>query len=418
MLYCVPSISYLPKKRTLMSNKTIYRITLTPLSPFFFGGENTFGDDNRNYLVKSNYFPQQTALLGLLRYQLLVQNGLLSDVNGNVVDIEKAQKLIGECSFAPTPDNTHNQFGVIENISPIFLLRQDTTTQKETTYWTAPFNEGYNSKSKYSDAWHLHIEPNNSCLSARNSQQKTMAKPLCVLKRMDKDGKEEVYLAKNELETYLLGSDNSTKCYEDVFKSVEKIGINRPLSHKPHTSHLSTPNVAEESGFYKQTSYNLEQGFSFAFYATLTDDTKLHNNVVYLGAERSAFMMNVHKVDDIPKNYDYASKISGSVKSNEAVVQIVFISDTYVEADIYNYCQFAITQIVPFRFLQARLSKTRHYFDVSDEKIVAMQKSKKFQLLKRGSILFVRKSDIENATNLIKKYQDFTQIGYNQFIIF
>ena len=412
-----------------MSNKTIYRITLTPLSPFFFGGENTFGDNNRNYLVKSNYFPQQTALLGLLRYQLLVQNGLLSDINGNVVDTEKAQKLIGECSFAPTPDNTPNRFGVIENLSPIFLLHQNATTKKETAYWVAPFNEGYN-KDKCSDAWHLHIEPNNSCLSARNSQHKTMAKPLCVLKRMDKDEKEEVYLAKNELEPYLLGSDNKPRPYllgsdnkpkhyaPHVFKVVEKIGINRPLSHKPHTSHLSTPNVAEESGFYKQTSYNLEQGFSFAFYATLTDDTKLHNNVVYLGAERSAFMMNVHKVDDIPKNYDYASKISGSVKSNEAVVQIVLISDTYVEADIYNYCQFAITQIVPFRFLQARLSKTIHYFDVSDEKIVAMQKSKKFQLLKRGSILFVRKSDIENATSLIKKYQDFTQIGYNQFIIF
>lgn len=48
-----------------------YLIKLTPLDKFFFGQKKTFGDDNVNYVVYSSFFPQQTALLGLLRYQVL-----------------------------------------------------------------------------------------------------------------------------------------------------------------------------------------------------------------------------------------------------------------------------------------------------------------------------------------------------------
>ncbi len=396
---------------------TTYRITLTPLSPFFFGGENTFGDDNRNYLVKSNYYPQQTTLLGFLRHLLLLENGLLADINDAIQDVGKASELIGEHSFEPTTDHAENKYGIIESLSSVFLLHHDNKTKKETAYWPAPLNEGYDKKEEKNDSWCLHIQPDNSCLSVLNSKQERKDKALCVLKRTDKEGKEEPYLAKNELEDYLLGSDNSTKRYEDVFKPIEKIGINRPNSHKPHTRHLASDSEEQDSGFYKQTAYLLTEGFSFAFYAVLSGNHKLQSEVVHMGAERSAFMMHVSEENAIPNNYGYASKIKGSVNSDK-VAQIVLIADTYIEADLYDYCQFAITQTVPFRFLKTRLNQTKHYFDVSDEKTTAMKKSGKFQLLKRGSVLFVKKSDIENATKLIEKYKDFKQIGYNHFIIF
>ena len=58
-----------------------YIVKLTPHDKFFFGGEKNFGqkekkDDDTsitNYFVKSNYFPQQTGVLGFVRHQLLLQ---------------------------------------------------------------------------------------------------------------------------------------------------------------------------------------------------------------------------------------------------------------------------------------------------------------------------------------------------------
>jgi hypothetical protein len=57
--------------------KTMY-LSLKPTGAFFFGGENTFESRGKvNYLVRSNPFPQQTGILGLLRHLLLDINGML-----------------------------------------------------------------------------------------------------------------------------------------------------------------------------------------------------------------------------------------------------------------------------------------------------------------------------------------------------
>ncbi len=74
-----------------------YLITLTPLEPFFFGGNITFGKfkdkEKSTYLVKSRYFPQQTALLGVIRKEMLIQEKFLTTKrNGEWVD-SNANKL-------------------------------------------------------------------------------------------------------------------------------------------------------------------------------------------------------------------------------------------------------------------------------------------------------------------------------------
>ena len=73
-----------------------YLIKLTPLDKFFFGQKKTFGDDNANYFVYSSHFPQQTTLLGLLRYQLLQIAGEDVFKDNKIQDTNKAAKLIGE----------------------------------------------------------------------------------------------------------------------------------------------------------------------------------------------------------------------------------------------------------------------------------------------------------------------------------
>ncbi|MBK9227474.1 MAG: hypothetical protein IPL67_10580 [Ignavibacteria bacterium] len=93
-------------------------IKLYPYERFFFGGENTFGENNTNYMVRSEFFPQQTSLLGLLRYQILLKAGDDIFKDNRIIDKDGAAKLIGEKSFDPT---STNDFKKIKCISPVFV---------------------------------------------------------------------------------------------------------------------------------------------------------------------------------------------------------------------------------------------------------------------------------------------------------
>ena len=56
-----------------------YIVSLTPLGKYFFGGDMTFKVSDKNdyneryssYVIQSGQFPQQTSLLGMMRFLLL-----------------------------------------------------------------------------------------------------------------------------------------------------------------------------------------------------------------------------------------------------------------------------------------------------------------------------------------------------------
>jgi len=80
-----------------------YKITLKPLEPFLFGGDNTFGKigdkENGTYLVKSRQFPQQSAILGMLKKEMMIQDGVLSrKVRGEWVDkhLKNQKQIVNE----------------------------------------------------------------------------------------------------------------------------------------------------------------------------------------------------------------------------------------------------------------------------------------------------------------------------------
>jgi hypothetical protein len=93
-----------------------YIITLKPVTPYFWGMEQVSELGNkRNYYLESALFPQQTAVLGMLRYQALAQFGFLSIPDHFRID---ATKLIGDSSFDIA--NTKG-YGAISKISPLQL---------------------------------------------------------------------------------------------------------------------------------------------------------------------------------------------------------------------------------------------------------------------------------------------------------
>ena len=99
-----------------------YLVTLTPTGKFFFGGDMRFGingekEEFSSYIIESLKMPQQTSLLGMMRF-LLLSNSNLFDIAGNVIkgEDEDVKNLIGAGSFAVTNDGKSNTFGKIKSL--------------------------------------------------------------------------------------------------------------------------------------------------------------------------------------------------------------------------------------------------------------------------------------------------------------
>ncbi len=212
-----------------------YLIILTPLEPFFFGGDRTFGalgEDGSNYLVHSRPFPQQTALLGMIRKEMLMQSGLLTKKRrGEWIDEdkkEKAKALVGDTKFM---FNQEQDFGVLNNISAVFLMKKGEKFMKKVNIDRYPYKEG-------------------------------------VLENYNP--KEDIY------DNFVSLDGSGTLRFDDIFNPVEQIGIKKG---------------GGDNAFFKKTSYLLKDDFSFALY--VESDFELTSSYVMLGAETSTFKMQV-----------------------------------------------------------------------------------------------------------------------------
>lgn len=218
----------------------IYLVTLKPLKPFFFGGEVTFGAlgaENGSYLVQSKKFPQQTALLGMIRKEILIQAGLLTTKRrGEWVDNkEEAKKLVGDTKFL---FNEKQDFGVLKSISPIFIIdKNGRKFVKKVDIDSYTYEDG-------------------------------------LLK--DYNPKKDIY------DNYISIDDKETKKSSDIFKAVEQIGIKKG---------------GGDNAFYKKTSYLLKDDFKFGFFIELKD-FELNDSYVTLGGENSMFKMEVTSTEE------------------------------------------------------------------------------------------------------------------------
>ncbi|MFK7905469.1 MAG: type III-B CRISPR module-associated Cmr3 family protein, partial [Chitinophagales bacterium] len=382
-------------------NKQSYFIRLTPLDKYFFGGEVTFGADGAgsNYLVHSNRYPQQTSILGVLRKELLIQNGLLKDrfqsqlledqFNGQEVVDKKAKikALIGKKGFR-LEHNSKANYGVIEAISPVFLH----SNEGNDTYLQIPADQ---------DCRFVLVK--GSSLLKENKGQIPFLEQN-VWKKKPKGYQWEKFSEKEQLKSFLQCMDDASKSMEvkkedkskelieeekkekRVFVEKSQIGIKKNLSGN-----------TEKNAFYKQTFYTLKDSFAFGCYVTLNDGKKLQDGldtIVEMGAERSAFRMQVNKVTDTKLAFS-PEVLTGelSESSKPTTQRIVLLSDAYIgEEDIFKYCHFALTDTRTFRYIQTSVEKTSKYYNLRDwdidkkEMEMIPQLSEKYNLLKRGSV--------------------------------
>lgn len=361
-----------------------YLIKLIPIGSFFFGGERSFpiGKKDKNelssYIVESNLFPQQTSLLGMLRFWLLKNSDAFCLATGKIVNEGCAQQIIGGKGFYIN-NNTQQEstFGKIKKIDYCFLQKNNQN------YFPTPLDYGLSIDFK----------------SARTVLYNGIEKKLPEIKYMNIES--NYYSAKDGLiQKYISTAGEVDK--DSIFIKDQRIGINRDI----------TTGKTADGDLYKQICYRLN-GFNFAFTATIDKDTKLPDNgqIVELGGDSSKFILEYKKIEE-EKGSELPAYPSELV-ADSSYTKIVLLSDSRISNSIIeNNTVFSISEHVPFQFLSFETKEQTEY----TRKVNDMKKSVRYSLFKKGSVFYFNSTEKLNKFKKALDNKTFQQIGYNKSI--
>ena len=378
--------------------KTTYFFRLRPLSDFFFGGEKNFGNDTEvaNYRVSSRRFPQQTAVLGMLRLFLLEQEDGMFDrpasVGGSIQKKDRAKKLIGKKGFSPGKDS--DGFGTIQQLSPLLIYNSDTP------YFKAPATSGY------------HLQIKSGLVAYAGGSDHTL--PILMDQKDGESNKPFSY--KDAPVDSFVSSEGDIKAVKDnpkdkgVFVQKDRIGIQKIYTGK-----------TEDRAFFKMSSYYLAKGFSFGFYATLANDetlTETGKATTHMGGERSLFSINWKKVMAFPQ----LSLPEGALPK-DGYQKICLLSDAFLpNARLHEVCSYIKGDTMPFRCLKTSLETKKHFNLSGKGGREEVSRSGRFTLLKKGAVLYPKKGELKSLTDMLEGIGQgnetvlgFRNIGYNYF---
>lgn len=362
-----------------------YLIKLAPLSKYFFGGDMTFqvGKDTdetykaynesySSYIIESSRFPQQTSLLGMMRYLLLTKSpDVFSTQENRIISKGKASDLIGCSSFRVINPACYskNNFGQIHAIGPCFLM-------KGGEYYL-PVPKDYE----------LEISFLNAKTASYNGRELRVPE---IANYNPKNHDDDFYF--NAYSGEIVKGD-------DIFKKDIRIGINKNYLGK-----------SDENGFYKQISYRLADGYCFAFVVDTTFDLALcQSEFVSLGGDSSCFSLSATRLAETDSSLPSYRQISEKLKIITPCCRVVLLSESLIDPDWIDAI-FSITYTVPFRFLQTSVDTTKDYSILSKDAI----RSVKYHLYQKGSVFYFEdKKQAEVFSKSIAERGDFHEIGYN-----
>lgn len=378
-------------ERTYAMNK--YQITLTPVDKFYFGGDMTFrvktkdekfnekfNEQFSSYIIQSQLFPQQTSLLGMLRFLILRNAGEDVFANGKIVDKNSAKKLIGGQSFSVNP-TTHelNNFGLIKSISHIKVRRTQDGISTDLEFKPLFKELTFDNAEKVLYGQSEYKMPN---ISKNEYNSKDGLKVLMT------DGKED-YELKTE------GKEDE-KNKNAIFVEDRRIGIDRDIK----------TGKTKDDALFKQISYrfnNKDAHYCFVFEAEIEDSVPFENyngQMVSIGGDNSQFIINITK--DI--------KVSNSFKPMSNAVYL--LSPAFLQKEEVEQASFAITKLIPFRFLESEMDKTNSYHILSKE----LKRSQKYELYAPGSVFYFEDAEQQQKfIQSIESKKEFRQIGYNAY---
>lgn len=256
-----------------------YFIKLKPLNPFYFGSTKSFDDNRVNenykkpYFLKGNLYPQQTAILGMLRKKILEDNSILvENVKRNNEQKNKEKEYIGKI----TNDLSESTFGKIENISSVQIYIEDRP------YYYYEDNKEGEERVKFSQ---------NKNLTNKNGGKKLLE-----------------YSPKNFGEYFKRFENGNRKSKDEIFTEVTEFGIDKQKKE------------GEDNSLFKKQRYLFkEKNIYFGLYVVLKD-TDIKNGFVQLGDKYSIFYLEVEEKEK-------KLEIDENKKNN----LILFTSDMYIE---------------------------------------------------------------------------------------
>lgn len=354
-----------------MNKYKIYKITLSPVDWFFFGGEITYGgSDTANYYAKSRLFPQESSILGMLRYEILKQEGLLYNCDESYE--KKIENAIGKSGFNYHSNTPSIPMGKIHQISPVMLQ------YKDSIYYPAPLNYGYE----------VEFLDENNIVTYMNGKKSALP----FIKDFDI---KKYYKNTGKLLSLQQDSKNPITSIEQAFMHKTKIGISKKNADR---------DLKNENGFYKGELCKLNKEYQFVFYAQLDVELPTHL-LVSLGAERSMFTMDTK--EETLADEDFFTNLWENVPIQKN--QIIFLSEAFVPETVFIHCSFAWSDTISFRCITRPWKAKRSYASL-DKKT---ERSERFNLLKRGSVLYYK--TLHDKEEIIKLIDNpyLQRFGYN-----
>lgn len=352
-----------------------YILTFKPLKNFFFGNDKTFSDD---YLAISEYFPQNTQLLGAIRLFIAEQNKLMHiHKNGKYSnEPEKLKKLIGTASSKDF--ETNSDLGMIQNLSQMFLVSNDLSD----AYFPTPFDiEVSDSSVKYYELSKIQDDYFLSNYDAKNTSSQHLANGNFW----------KSYISKNEL------SPNDIMKYEHIFIPHSQVGIG--LENKKTI----------DGAFYSKTDYQLSDKFLFGCLIEL-DEKIINDGIIQIGAENSLFELKI-----IP--YENTQLISHPIVSQlftqpQKGDKVVAMSDVILQSTEEFHAYFTI---VPFYKNFAMLKSENESFQgkSKEKSFVKFEgKTEQQRLIPAGTVSYIKEQVMPHNQTL----GAYAKMGFNQFI--
>lgn len=365
------------------------RFILKPLDTIFFGQEKS--PFKQEYFQQSRMLPQQTTVLGFLRYEALRRSGKL----GKDPRATDWDSLIGSASFNGSTGQT---FGVIQNISPVSIYQTESRTdlfplRDPCGFQTKPveakvdFGDGtaWNSLTLFEKQGHQRYDPKQSqqfsiIFSDYNGQNFKAECP-----EVEGHKKKHGY--------------NMPEKNDGIFWSDVRPGITKNYN-----------GVSNDEGFFRTQFWRMMPDFAYSFLVEIDEHDDLiesgwkKKDIVRFGGDRSLYSMSAVAATDAKTNTGLG---------NVFVLQ----SDALVSNSIYNHCVSAVTDTLHFRNLRTSTSDNKFTRRPNDWKVwkkdPTSTEAKIF--MKHGSILIAKDGETEKLGDILRTETAYRTIGYNHF---
>lgn len=366
-----------------MSQGIEYFCTLKPVEPYFLGGERNFVFDEQptdkvDYYLTSEDIPQQSTIVGLLRYLMLAKAGLLSDTYYGA-DQERQQKvradnaairsqqteLIGSQGFFYEADKPRQDYGKLYEVSPLFLLNAEGHRMVRT-----PLNHVTGQKAYQPFAME------SGFVTEKNVET------ILPVNFTAKDWLTDSFVDLDTAEHNLTERD-------DIFQSQEHTRIGRG---------------EEEKGYFKQVYKYLTEGYKFGFYCRAEAGALPETDIVYLGQGKSAFHFTAVATDG-GKQAEFFGKIQSLPGCDKADVYYA-VSDLFLNLTAEENAQFAYTIIEKKQFRTLNSTAEAECYRAS------RKKSALFQLIRAGSVFYLPKGHADVLGSTLEQ-AGLQQAGFN-----